>query len=52
MLHQPDSGAEVVLQQVELNTISAAFPSLASVTTAMHQYVTNRALSCDTTVIE
>jgi hypothetical protein len=38
MFHQPEKGGAVSLQQVELNTVSAAFASLATTTSNMHRY--------------
>eukprot|EP00026_Physarum_polycephalum_P008560 Phypoly_transcript_08648.p1 GENE.Phypoly_transcript_08648~~Phypoly_transcript_08648.p1 ORF type:complete len:467 (+),score=77.63 Phypoly_transcript_08648:80-1480(+) len=41
MIHNP-SPDKYVLQQVELNTISAAFPSLSTQTSLMHKYMVER----------
>ncbi|KAJ8324596.1 Glutathione synthetase [Batrachochytrium dendrobatidis] len=42
LLHQPSAEATVLLQQVELNTISSAFAGLSSRTSDLHHYLANR----------
>ncbi|KAH9276830.1 glutathione synthetase [Batrachochytrium salamandrivorans] len=42
LLHQPSIDDTGLLQQVELNTVSSAFPSLSSLTTSLHRYLASR----------
>jgi glutathione synthase len=39
MIHQPTASAEPILQQVEMNTISAAFSSLGTTVSELHRFM-------------